>query len=80
MRAVAADLKVEMIAGRPAGGPHIGNGLPLGNGIAYIDGNRGAVCIQGGKTAAMVNDKIIAVAPCPAVTRTGTHMNDGAGG
>ena len=45
MRAVAADLKVEMIAGRPAGGPHIGNGLPLGNGIAYIDGNRGAVCI-----------------------------------
>ena len=41
MRAVAADFKVEM----PAGGPHIGNGLPLGNGIAYIDGNRGAVCI-----------------------------------
>ena len=45
MRAVAADLKVEIIAGGPAGGPHIGNGLPLGNGIAYIDGNRGAVCI-----------------------------------
>ena len=37
MRAVAADLEVEVIAGRPAGGAHIGDGLSLGNGIAYAE-------------------------------------------
>ena len=63
MRAVAADLKVEMIAGGPASGAHIGNGLALGHGISHAYRNGGAVGIQGGEAAAMIHNEIIAVAP-----------------
>ena len=50
MRAVAADLKVEMIAGGPASGAHIGNG-GLASSRQILRYRNGAVGIQGENAA-----------------------------